>query len=740
MNEPNPKRPKTTSQSSLSSFFTIKTTVQKETQTKDKDVSSSQKIDTSSNEPIIPRSVPASLKATWNVYQNACIYRKVRGEVNERTKLAAFDLDGTLLTWRIDGWPSKFEHYELWNATVIDRLRRLYDEEDYRLVVFSNQGLIRQAFTGVKATFVKSLLEWFANLLDRPLSVVLSTSKKNGFHKPSHKMWNVAEECCFGGRTMDVSSSFFVGDSIGGDDDPQGGVDVGFARAVGEHRNANLRFYSPTEFFGPSSKQKRDKGKVAVTYEKPPAAVLQTRAALVSGYLEGPIMLILCGAQGSGKSTFCDKLLEKNDAWVHLSQDTINNGKPGKREMVEMAAEKALREGRCVVVDRMHLDEAQRSVFVDLAKQVDVPVHALVLSTSTSILASRVKLRSNHPAGVEGEKGVKVAIISASKMVLPTYAEGFALISVTATEQGVARFVDQYSKILSAEPNTTSILKQFDLPQISIPSVILGTMKMGKKSAADIVSKARSLGFAGVDTAPTYNNEIEVGQGMDNGMFCVVKVPKRASTAEDVQKELCTSLSSLGRKQADLLLLHWPSDSDTLKSVWQGMETCVQEGLVKALGVCNFSAKALAGLIPMCSITPCINQVERHPFLPQWDLVDFCAQNDILLQAHTPLGQGNSDLWEEPSVQQVVASTGLSPAKVLLLWNLQQGVAVVPRCSSEEHSADVMELFTTAASSEALLVADDLMGLNGISRTCRFVAPPFMFGSASYCWATKANK
>ncbi|GAX19146.1 bifunctional polynucleotide phosphatase/kinase [Fistulifera solaris] len=491
MTEPNPKRPKTTSQSSLSSFFTIKSTVQKETQADDNDVSSFQKIDTSSNEPIIPRTVPASLKATWNVYQNSCIYRKVRGEVTERTKVAAFDLDGTLLTWRIEGWPSKFEHYELWNANVIDKLRRLYDEEDYRLVVFSNQGLIRQAFTGVKATFVKSLLEWFANLLDRPLSVVLSTSKKNGFHKPSHKMWNVAEQCCFGGRTMDVSSSFFVGDSIGGDDDPQGGVDIGFARAVGEHRNASLRFYSPTEFFGPSSKHIRDKGKVALTYEMPPDAVLKARAALVSGYLEGPIMLILCGAQGSGKSTFCDKLLGKNDAWVHLSQDTINNGKPGKREMVEEEAEKGLREGRCVVVDRMHLDEAQRSVFVNIAKQVDVPVHALVLSTSTRILASRIKLRSNHPAGVEGEKGVKVAMISASKMVLPTYAEGFALISITATEQGVDRFVDQYSKLSSAKPNTTTILKQIDLQQMNIPSVILGTMKLGKKTAADIVSKAK---------------------------------------------------------------------------------------------------------------------------------------------------------------------------------------------------------------------------------------------------------
>ena len=119
------------------------------------------------------------------------------------------------------------------------------------------------------------------------------------------------------------------------------------------------------------------------------------------------MMLLLCGAQGSGKSTFAQRLVDgSNGRWVVFAQDTIRNGKPGKREQVEDAVEQAVQQGKCVMVDRMHLEPSQREPFVRLALRLKIPIHAVVLSPPTAVLVQRVKERQNHPGKVEGESGV----------------------------------------------------------------------------------------------------------------------------------------------------------------------------------------------------------------------------------------------------------------------------------------------------------------------------------------------
>jgi diketogulonate reductase-like aldo/keto reductase len=153
------------------------------------------------------------------------------------------------------------------------------------------------------------------------------------------------------------------------------------------------------------------------------------------------------------------------------------------------------------------------------------------------------------------------------------------------------------------------------------------------------------------------------------------------------------------------------------------------------IGVCNFSAQALGMLLPYCTIQPVVNQVERHPLLPQWELLDYCAKKDIILQAHSPLGQGSSDLLEHTVVKEVAAKHKCLPAQVVLRWNLQQGVAVVPKCSSEEHMQQVRSIL---ASDSFHLSPVDMRALNDISETKRFVAPPFMYGTGPYCWGKHA--
>ena len=683
--------------------------------------------------PIVPKAgVTPAPNDRWSVYKGAVIYRTVFKEP-PRNKVAAFDLDGTILTWRVAGWPSRPEHYELFNATVIDKLRECYDS-GCKLLLITNQGAIRSAVNGKKATHVKSLVDWLAKEIDRPLHAVMSCDKKHGYHKPSANLWEVASEVCNKSQAFDTSESFFVGDSIGGDDDPQGGVDVQFAKNVSEASDKTLQFYTPEEYFGPSSKELRQK---QVSVDPPPKVALETRAALTCGYAVGPILLVLCGVQGSGKSTFAERLVEGREDWAHFSQDTINDGKPGKREKVEAETKKALSQGKSVVVDRMHLDALQREHFVLLAKEANVAVHCIVLTPPKSVIAQRVRKREDHPGSVQGDKGASMAVSNLDKLVMPAYKEGFTLISASSTVEGVHKLVKLYRSISSAVEET--IPSSFVIAEnVSMPSIALGTMNLGRTVTQDVVSSAVELGFEAFDTAPTYKNEDKVGSAIKKEQFCIVKVPKRATTPEQVRSELTESLKNLKRDSADLLLLHWPSDviaSSTIKEVWQEIEKCQQEKLTRAIGVCNFNASALALLLSHCTILPSVNQVERHPLLPQWDLVDFCAQHDICLQAHSPLGQGSSEILEHEVVKEVAQATGQSAAQVILEWNLQQNVAVVPKCSSKEHMEEVLSI-----RSKKGLSIEHLKTLNEIGNSARLVAPFFMYGDALYCWGKIAPK
>ena len=745
-----------------------------------------------STDPIVPKIIsPPPNNVVWqSLHDNHVLIRKP--STNKKTdgscmttKVAAFDLDGTLVVWSssFSGfWPNQLTHYELWSSTVPDKLRSLYDENGYQLVLFTNQGGIQKAHTGKKATLVKHVINFLAHLIDRPVYAVMSTkslkkSPETLFHKPTPKMWQVAQQEFLSSKTKgmeyDLASSFFVGDSADPNDE-QGGVDFKFAQAVTEekkkrHGNTKnidtLKFYTPTEFFGPSDSERRQKEDSLQSdmSSPPPKEALDARSALLGGYLEGPILLILCGVQGSGKSTFCQQLLGNddggdadnasaynNDHWIHLSQDTINNGKPGKREKVQAEAKAALERGKCVVVDRMHLDPEQREYFVQVAQSVQVPVHALLMNPPREVIGKRVRERTDHPGKVQGEDGARRALQSLDKLVVPTYSEPLQLITTACTMYDVSKWAQLYKGVVvvgcGSDKNKSldqQPVREIPLSDsgISIPTMALGTMGIGKKVTKDAVLVATRAGFRAIDTAPTYKNEDRVGDaisdmdGDDKNIFCIAKIPKAATQPDQVRSELEATLTKLQRSYVNLLLLHWPCDvitAATLESVWKEMEDCHKEGKCKALGVCNFNVNALALLLAKCSTPPVVNQVERHPLLQQMDLVDFCARNNILLQAHTPLGQGKDELLAHPSITSIAKQHSLTPAQVVLQWNIRQGVMVVPKCSNEQHAQELV----AASSSKTLLSPKDMQVLDSLDQGKRFVTPPFMYGKHGFCWGT----
>ena len=760
----------------------------------------------SSAEAIVPTQVPPS-SATWQSLHNSFVLiRKPRlkafSDSVHRQKVAAFDMDGTLVNWIGDFWPSKLAHYELWNSSVITKMQHLYDNENYLLVIFTNQGGIQGAHTGKKAQLLKSIIDWLESLVQRPLIVVSSTKslkkyKDQSFHKPTPKMWDKVFKPYFGKKSapFDVASSFFVGDSAD-ENDAQGGVDKKFAQTAGGGLGA---FYTPEEFFGPSHQTLRERrsslgggGDNDTAVPTVPAAALESRKALLGGYdLSGlsdeddlsdiseeknaPILILLVGVQGSGKSTFCHHVLHGmsveelyeaedeawnnlNSNWVWLSQDTINNGRPGRREQVEDEACKALEEGNSVLIDRMHLTPEQRQDMIErvtFCTEEKVHVHVVVLNPSKDTIAQRVKNRTNHPGKVEGEKGARIAMMSLQRFVQPTYEEKeLDLISYASTgfaaKQLALRYHLQYHQNNMAIQLAKSVPAASLSSEISIPTLSLGTMKIGRKVCTESVQKMVDVGFRSIDTAPTYKNEDKVGEALransnGNEIFVIAKVPKRATTANEVRDEFQKTLDQLRKSSVDLLLLHWPSDviaQNTLSEVWACMEELVKEKKCKALGVCNFNEGALTRLLKCCTIPPVVNQVERHPLLPQFPLLEFCTRHNIWMQAHTPLGgsQGNDKILKHPIVEQVANETGLTPAQVVVQWNLKQGVLVVTKCSQESHAREILDCTgddaRTKLSPEHMRSLDNLV--NKDTKPIRFIAPPFMYGTkAVYYWGER---
>ena len=256
---------------------------------------------------------------------------------------------------------------------------------------------------------------------------------------------------------------------------------------------------------------------------------------------------------------------------------------------------------------------------------------------------------------------------------------------------------------------------------LTCPIIGLGTTRM--KDVEEVVYQSIKDGTRLIDTASKYENEVEVGKGINKAikegivkredLFVVTKM--WLNEKEDPEKALKSSLERLQLEYVDLYLDHWPSGKCyngkndfkfiSIKDIWPKMEKLVEQGLTKSIGVSNYNVQNLLIILSLCKIKPVANQVEFHPYLYQKDLKEFCDKENIKIISYYPLIKGvnfkkrfekimkekNLDLLNEDIVLNLAKKYGKTPGQIILNWHIHLGVIPIPGTSNPERMRENLE-------------------------------------------------
>ncbi len=237
-----------------------------------------------------------------------------------------------------------------------------------------------------------------------------------------------------------------------------------------------------------------------------------------------------------------------------------------------------------------------------------------------------------------------------------------------------------------------------------IPKLGLGCWNL-REETAEVICKAVHLGYRLLDTAAYYENEEAVGKGIRacgcprKDLFVTTKVwPSEMGSKESVRRSLEASLKRLDLDYLDLFLLHWPIGA--VADAWAELEQAQKEGLVKSIGVSNFRPVHLDELLKTAQVFPAVNQIEFNPTMQTRDALEHSNKLGILPQAWGPLGKGNA--LSHPVVMALAEKYGVTPAQLLLGWELQLGFCVIPKSKSPERLQENIDAVRLTLTEEEL--------------------------------------
>ncbi|MGC4378658.1 aldo/keto reductase [Fictibacillus sp. Mic-4] len=247
---------------------------------------------------------------------------------------------------------------------------------------------------------------------------------------------------------------------------------------------------------------------------------------------------------------------------------------------------------------------------------------------------------------------------------------------------------------------------------VKMPWVGLGVWRVNEgEEVVQSVKWAIEAGYRSIDTAAVYKNEEGVGKAIKEAgvpreeLFITTKVWNDDQGYESTLSAFEESLKKLDLDYVDLYLIHWPVKGK-YKETWRALEKLYKDGRVKAIGVSNFHIHHLKDLMEDAEIVPMVNQVETHPRLSQKELLQFCKENNIQMEAWSPLMQG--ELLGDPTLVEIANKYKKTPAQVILRWDLQNGVVVIPKSVKEHRIKENADLFDFELSREDMKKIDGL--------------------------------
>jgi len=234
--------------------------------------------------------------------------------------------------------------------------------------------------------------------------------------------------------------------------------------------------------------------------------------------------------------------------------------------------------------------------------------------------------------------------------------------------------------------------------EVEIPQLGFGVFQVPPKDTAEVATRALLAGYRHIDTAAAYRNEAGVGQavhaaGLDRGdVFITTKCFNDDHGHEQARRAFKDSLAQLETDYIDLYLIHWPVPAhDKYVETWKALIELQAEGLVRAIGVSNFSQPHLERIIAETGVTPAVNQVELHPLFQQAGLRREHEDLGIVTEAWSPLAQGR--VLDDPAITEIAETHGRTAGQVVIRWHLQLGNVVIPKSVTPERIEQNFDVF-----------------------------------------------
>ena len=255
----------------------------------------------------------------------------------------------------------------------------------------------------------------------------------------------------------------------------------------------------------------------------------------------------------------------------------------------------------------------------------------------------------------------------------------------------------------------------------TMPMLGYGTYKIDDAAeAARCVLDALEVGYRLIDTATFYRNEAAIGQALNacgllrKELFVTTKLWTDVDSKDKVYRSVEQSLKDLKTDYLDLLLIHWPTAANV--PVWQAMLELQQKGVVRSVGTSNFKEHHLDEIVKAAGVVPAVNQVEFHPLFQQPELQAYCKERGVQLQAWSPLMRNKA--LEIDALSQLAAKYGVSAAQLILRWDVQKGIATIPKTTNKDRMSENISVF------DFELEPEDMQAIEALNQNARQYRDP----------------